>query len=184
MGDRRQGVIELVRPLRVPLPNANPETWTEADCAPAFDALAEQWKEAMISPSAPLFLDVVLTSGEFFRWIDEAGYERPTFWSTRLEGSDQPADDAAQIVDALKQTDSPTDAIVPKIVIAKEEPKSKKSNAAWRAINSLWHDGPLETRQTADILRQVNKWISKQPRTKYPFTEVSREVVARLLGRK
>jgi hypothetical protein len=39
-----EGVIEFVRPLRLPLPNANPETWTEADCAPAFDALAEQWE--------------------------------------------------------------------------------------------------------------------------------------------
>jgi hypothetical protein len=154
-------VIEFVRPLRVPLPNGNPETWTEADCAPAFDAIAEQWKKAVISPSAPLFVDIVLTSSEFFRWIDELGYERPTFWSNALEGSDQPADDTAQMVDALKKSDKPTDSIVPKIVITKEEPKSKKSNAAWHAINSLWHDGPSENLQTAHILRQVNKWISK-----------------------
>jgi len=163
------GVIEFVRPLRVPLPNANPETWTEANCTPAFDAIAEQWKEAVISPaeSAPIFLDIVLTSTEFFRWIDEIGYERPTFWS-----------------DAFDKIDQPADRTVPRIAIDKESPKSKKSRSAWQAINSLWPDGPPETLQTADIHRRVNKWISKQPRTEYPFTEVSREVVARLLRRK
>jgi hypothetical protein len=160
-------VIEFVRPLRVPLPNAKPKTWTEADCAPAFDAIAEQWKEAVISPSAPLFLDIVFTSSEFFQWIDAIGFERPTFWS-----------------DALEKSDPPVDRTVPRIVICKEPPKSKKSRAAWHGINGLWPDGPQENLQTAHIHRQVNKWISKQPRTTYPFTEVSREVVARLLNRK
>lgn len=177
-------VIEFVRPLRVPLPNANPETWTDADCAPAFDAIAEQWKEAVISPSAPLFLDIVLTSSEFFQWVDAIGYSRPSFWANALERSDQPTDNIAPIADALKKSDEPTDNVVPKIVISKEEPKSKKSSAAWHAINNLWPDGPSETLQTAHIHRQVNKWITKQLRTKYPFTEISREVVARLLSRK
>ena len=69
-----EGVIEFVRPLRVPLPNADFDTWTDANCAPAFDAIAEQWYEAVISPSAPIFLDIVLTSSEFFEWIDTIGY--------------------------------------------------------------------------------------------------------------
>jgi hypothetical protein len=163
------GEIEFVRPLRVPLPNANPDTWTEANCAPAFEAIAEQWNEALIfsSQSALIFLDIVLSSSEFFRWIDEIGYERPTFWS-----------------DALEKNDQPTDSTVPKIVISKEPPKSEKSSAAWQAINCLWPDGPPKNLQTAEIHRRVNKWITRQPRTKYPFLEVSREVVARLLGRK
>jgi hypothetical protein len=163
------GEIEFVRPLRVPLPNANPDTWTEANCTPAFEAIAEQWNEALIfsSESALIFLDIVLTSSEFFRWIDEIGCDRPTFWS-----------------DALEKNDQPTDHTVPKIVISKEPPQTKKSEAAWQAINSLWPDGPSEDLQTANIHRQVNKWITKQPRTTYPFTKVSREVVARLLGRK
>ena len=76
-------VIEFVRPLRVPLPNANPDTWTEANCAPAFDAMA-QWKEALISPY-PIFLHIVLTSSEFFQWVDACGYKRPTFWSCPFE---------------------------------------------------------------------------------------------------
>src|SRR5262249_8695830 len=74
------GVIEFVRPLRVPLPNANPETWTEANCAPAFDAIAQWWKEDVISPY-PIFLDIVLTSSKFFQWVDACDHKRPTFWS-------------------------------------------------------------------------------------------------------
>ena len=89
--------------IRVPLPNANPETWTEANCASAFDAIADQWNEAIISESAPIFLDLVSTSSEFFRWIDEMGYSRPTFWSDALEKSDQPTDRAAlDVVDKTK----------------------------------------------------------------------------------
>jgi hypothetical protein len=167
------GAIEFVRPLRVPLPNANPEIWTEADCAPAFDAIAEQWNEALISPSpsAPLYLPIVLTSSEFFEWIDTIGYKRPTFWSCPF--------------DEHSEQRRATDGTVPRIEITKEQPKGKKSCAAWKAINSLWPDGPQEYLQTAHIHREVNKWIKKQqPREKYPFTEVSREVVARLLHRK
>jgi hypothetical protein len=165
-----EGVIEFVRPLRVPLPNANPETWTEADCAPAFDALAEQWNEAMISPSAPLFLDVVLTSGEFFRWIDEAGYEHPTFWSP-------PSDEQGEQTRAAEGGG-------PRIKISDERPRGKKSLAALEAINELWPDGPPENLQTVRIHRRVDRWIKQQPTTIHHVGEVSREVVARLLGRK
>jgi hypothetical protein len=166
-----EGVIAFVRPLRVPLPNANPETWTEANCAPAFDAIAEQWNEAVISPSAPIFLDIVLTSSEFFEWINTIGYKRPTFWSCPF--------------DEHSEQRRATDCTIPTIKITKEQPKAKKSRAAWKAINSRWPDGPPENLQTGHIHREVNKWIKKQqPTEKYPFTEVSREVVARLLHRK
>jgi hypothetical protein len=82
------GVMEFVQPLRVPVPNANPDTWTVANCESAFDAIANQWNEALISPSesAPIFLDIVLTSSEFFEWINTIGYERPTFWSGAGDG--------------------------------------------------------------------------------------------------
>ena len=178
-----EGEIELVRPLRVPLPNADPDTWTEANCASAFDALADQWNEAMISPYL-ILLDIVLTSKEFFQWVDAIGYRRPSFWANALERSDRPTYNTAPIADALEKSDQPSDNTVSKIVISQEQPKSKKSSAAWQAINSSWPDGPPEDLQTAHIHRQVNKWITKQLRTTYPFTKVSREVVARLLGRK
>jgi hypothetical protein len=161
------GEVEFVRPLRVPLPNADSDTWTDVNCAAAFEAIAEQWKEAMISPT--VFLDVVLTSGEFFQWIELSGYIPPTFWSDERQ-KDDPANAA--------------DATVPRIEITKAEPETKKSSAAWHAINNTWPEGPPINLQTAAVHRGVNKWIAKQPRTKYSFTEVSRETVARLLRRK
>jgi hypothetical protein len=128
-----------------------------------------QWKEALISPY-PIFLHIVPTSSEFFEWIDTIGYKRPTFWSCPF--------------DEHSEQRRATDGTIPRIEITKEQPKGKKSCAAWKAINSRWPDGPPENCQTARIHREVNKWIEKQPREKYPFTEVSREVVARLLHRK
>jgi hypothetical protein len=165
-----EGVIELVRPLRVPLPNADPETWTEANCTPAFDAIAEQWNEAVISPHAPIFLDIVLTSGEFLQWAGACRYTPPTFWSRPDE--------------LQSEQGGPPDSAIPTIEITKEQPKTAKSRAAWQAINALWPDGPPKNLQTADIHRKVNKWIEKQPRAKYPFKEVSRDTIARLLHRK
>lgn len=92
------GAVEFVRPLRVPLSNADSKTWTDANCAEAFEAVAEQWNEAIISPSTPIFLDVVLTQTEFLKWIDTYGYKRPTFWGNASEAVDeqQPADNTAQ----------------------------------------------------------------------------------------
>jgi hypothetical protein len=106
-----RGVNELVvRPLSVPVPNANPDSWTDNNCAPAFAAIAEQWKEAMISPT--VFLNVVLTSGEFFQWIELSGYKPPTFWSDERQ-KDDPANAA--------------DATVPRIEITKVEPETEKN---------------------------------------------------------
>jgi hypothetical protein len=164
------GVIEFVRPLWVPVPNANPDTWTEANCAPAFDSIAEQWNEAVISPSAPVFLDIDLTSGEFFRWVDTCRCTSPKFWSSEeKQQSDQ---------------GTATDDTIPPIKITKVPPESAKSRAAWEALIALWPNGPPANFKTADIHRKVNKWIEKAPRAKYPFKEVSRDTVARLLGRK
>jgi hypothetical protein len=125
-----EGIIEFVRPLRVPLPNANPETWTEANCAPAFDGLAEQWREAIISPSAPVFLDIVLTSSEFFQWVNAFGYEPPTFWSRPLEEQSEQG--------------GPPDSTIPTIEISKEQPKRARGRAAWQAISAL---GPMVLRK-------------------------------------
>jgi hypothetical protein len=164
-----EGVIDFVRPLRVPLPNTNLDTWTEANCTPAFNAIAEGWNEDMLSQNGPIALGIVLTSGEFFQWIDACDYKRPTFWSRPAKRTDP---------------ENPDDGSMPKIDIGKVEPKTAKSRAAWEALTASWPNGPPANLKTADIHRKVNKWIEKQPRTKYSFIEVSRETVARLLRRK
>ena len=72
--------IEFIRPVRVPLPNAHPDTWTDADCAEAFEAIVNAWEEELFQLTAPIVMGVVLTQGEFNQWINESKYRRPNFW--------------------------------------------------------------------------------------------------------
>jgi hypothetical protein len=74
------GALEFVRPVRVPLPNADPETWTDANCAEAFESIAEAWDEENFRLIAPIVAGIVLTQDEFNQWINEHEYRRPAFW--------------------------------------------------------------------------------------------------------
>jgi hypothetical protein len=76
--------------LRVPLPNADPDTWTEANCAEAFEVIAKAWDaEELFHLIAPLVAGIDLTQGEFNQWINEYKYQRPAFWGNAEQ---QPAD--------------------------------------------------------------------------------------------
>jgi hypothetical protein len=72
----------VFRLVRVPLPNALPDTWTDAICAEAFDAIAERWDEKVFSLLVHEVPFIVLTRSEFIQWIEKCGYKRPTFWDT------------------------------------------------------------------------------------------------------
>jgi hypothetical protein len=195
------GDIEVFRLVRLPLPNPDPGTWTEANSAEAFEAVADSWNEEFYSLVAPVIKGIVLTRSEFFQWIGECQYQSPTFWGSasghgdKLEHTDNSAPRMAiteiepktgrgskASKDADKQESA--DNLVPRIKIPDIQPKTLKSSAAWFGIKAIWPNGPSQSQQTADIHRLVNKWIEKQPRTLYPFAEVSRETVARLLRRK
>ena len=80
------GTIEFIRPVRVPLPNAHPDTWTEADCVEAFEAIAAAWDEELFHLTAPIVMGVVLTQSEFNQWITEFNYEHPNFWGNAGHG--------------------------------------------------------------------------------------------------
>jgi hypothetical protein len=75
------GVVEVFRRVRVAIPNSDYDTWTEADCAKAFEVIADAWDEELFHLTAPLVMGVVLTQDEFNQWITEFKYGRPTFWS-------------------------------------------------------------------------------------------------------
>jgi hypothetical protein len=75
------GVVEVFRRIRVPLPNSDYETWTEADCVEAFEAIADAWDEELFHVTAPIVMGVVLTQDEFNQWITEFKYGHPNFWS-------------------------------------------------------------------------------------------------------
>ncbi len=75
------GVVEVFRRIRVPLPNPDYDTWTEADCVEVFEAIADAWDEELFDLTAPIVMGVVLTQDEFNLWINKFKYWRPTFWS-------------------------------------------------------------------------------------------------------
>jgi hypothetical protein len=76
--------------LRMPLPNADPDTWTEANCAEAFEVIAKEWDEVACDEewfqlTAPIVAGIVLTQDEFNQWIGKMRYPRPNFWGNGSE---------------------------------------------------------------------------------------------------
>jgi hypothetical protein len=80
--------------LRIPLPNGDPDTWTEANCAEAFEVIAKEWDEVACEEwfhlAAPIVAGIVLTQREFNQWIDKMHYSRPNFWGVRLRRISSP----------------------------------------------------------------------------------------------
>jgi hypothetical protein len=73
------GGVEVLL-VQVPLPNAQPNTWTDANCADAFSAIAEVWDEELfwlLKREVPF---IMLTRSEFIPWAEKCGRRRPTFW--------------------------------------------------------------------------------------------------------
>lgn len=75
------GGLIVIRPLSVPLPNGQPESWDDRNCAPAYEALADGWHwlegDDVIEPDV---LGTELTRDEFFGWLGKRGPWRPAFW--------------------------------------------------------------------------------------------------------
>jgi hypothetical protein len=77
------GGVEVFRLVRVPLPNAQSDTWTEANCTDAFSAIAEAWDEELFWLPAYEIPFIVLTRSEFIQWAEKYGYGCPTFWTKK-----------------------------------------------------------------------------------------------------
>lgn len=140
------GGVKVCLSIRVPLPNAEPDTWTDTNCAEAYTAIAEAWDEKAFNLLTLEVPFIVLSQSEFIQWTKKCGYTHPTFWGNAS------ADD-----DEREHTDN----TVPRITITKIQPKTEKSNAAWRGIRHLWPDGPPKDLATSEIHRKVNRWLGK-----------------------
>ena len=69
-----------VRPIAILLPNHEPDSWTDTNCAQAYDALADGWH--WLEPddvAEPLICATELTRAEFFEWLAKRGKWLPTF---------------------------------------------------------------------------------------------------------
>jgi hypothetical protein len=65
---------------RVFVPSEDVDTWSEASCIPAFQALAEKPSLQHYPEWSPGFQAMKLTRDEFFRWIAVRDFPYPTFW--------------------------------------------------------------------------------------------------------
>ena len=74
-----EGDLVDLRP-RIFLPSEDADTWSEASCIPAFQALAAKPSLEYYPERSPGFHAMKLTSDEFFRWIAVRGLPYPTFW--------------------------------------------------------------------------------------------------------
>lgn len=73
----------------------------------------------------------------------------------------------------------------PKLIrLPGDEPKTDPSAAAWKALKALYPNDVPSNKKSADIHKQVNQWIKKQPRNIIPVDAVSVDTVKRLLGRR
>jgi hypothetical protein len=77
--------LDVLKQLRWgPLPDGDPDSWTEDDCAPALAAIAASWPREPGTPlvfTAPMALaEIELSRAEFAIWVTGKGYDPPTFW--------------------------------------------------------------------------------------------------------
>jgi len=65
---------------RILVPSNDPETWTEASCAPAFEALAQKPSRNHYSDRTIQFLMMEVYRDEFVRLLKAYGLRLPKFW--------------------------------------------------------------------------------------------------------
>jgi hypothetical protein len=66
----------------VPLPETNPDSWKDSDCAKAFQSIAQIWDTFTFELVAPVICGLELTEAEFTRWARSHRYMRGAFWAS------------------------------------------------------------------------------------------------------
>jgi hypothetical protein len=74
----------------VPVPSDQIETWSDAACIQAFQAMAQIPSSEYYLEYLPGFEARKLTSNEFFKWIVKRGFELPKFWKQTNDKATSP----------------------------------------------------------------------------------------------
>jgi hypothetical protein len=78
--ERGDGSLDVDLRPRVLVPSNDPDTWTEASCNGAFQAMAEIPSLEHYAEYSFGFTARKLTVDEFFKWIARRGFDLPKFW--------------------------------------------------------------------------------------------------------
>ncbi len=74
------GVEVLIVPV-LPIPSSEPEAWAVEECAAAYDAIAEHWRDSCFDLISPLVTGgISLFEPAFAQWIAACGHTPPEFW--------------------------------------------------------------------------------------------------------
>jgi hypothetical protein len=77
-------VDDLQRP-RIIVPSHDPDTWSEASCASAFEALAEKPSKKYYPERSPGFLAMKLAYTAFVQLLTALGTDLPKFWKLPIQ---------------------------------------------------------------------------------------------------
>jgi hypothetical protein len=77
--------VVVFRLWRVPLPNTEPKSWDDTNCADAFEAVAESWRCDRFEIVMPSVGWIELTAAEFARWVSKNDFRLATFWGSAEE---------------------------------------------------------------------------------------------------
>jgi hypothetical protein len=76
----RAGGAEVDLSVRLSLPGASPDNWTEDNCAEAFEALSIGWTEGMSEELTVALLSMSVSRLDFMDWIAQSGFSKLKFW--------------------------------------------------------------------------------------------------------
>ena len=85
------GVEVLIFPV-LPIPSSQPEAWTDEECAAAYEAIAEHWRDSCFNLISPLVTGgISVFEPSFAQWIAACGHTPPEFWRRPQPHSINPA---------------------------------------------------------------------------------------------
>lgn len=81
--ERADGGADVDLRVRVPLPEAGPESWTDASCADAFEVLGKDWTEDMCVELVVGLRALTIARTDFMDWIERSDFAAPKFWGRK-----------------------------------------------------------------------------------------------------
>jgi hypothetical protein len=186
------GGVEVFRLVHVPLPNAQSDTWTDANCTDAFSAIADAWDEELFPLLAREVPFIMLTRSEFIPWAEKCGRGRPTFWGRTSEDEDrqQPTNETVPrkaiegaISDAVHDSDGRSE----RYALPARPPNQRAAARAhaYRVLFKCWGQKGPPRMGINRIVEETNKrWRDHLEYKDWPATPggLSDSTVRRVLG--
>ena len=81
MRELPHGGVKVDISYRAPVPNIDPSSWTQANCAETFKILADEWSLHLTPEASNNLAFLKVSEADFSSWVRAQGYSRPNFWA-------------------------------------------------------------------------------------------------------